>query len=236
MNYLEIANKALLKMNEPEIDTVIGIASARGIQKTVLSNVQLAYKDMVSNAVQWPFNYNDGLITTVVSTYLYNRETGTKTIDWESFDLVITEDSITTSRKLRFADRATERKLFRAKQIKNETETDNTPSHVYNKKNGQIGLFPTPDKIYTITYEYWTYPPELVLGTDVPLIPEHYHDNLAEGAAYHSYYTRSDYEAGDRYKGRFEKAIKQMENEIIGTHGVMTVKRLIPTSFKQGVM
>ena len=236
MNYLQLANKALLKMNEPEIDETLGLSSARGIQKTVLANVQLAYKDMVSDSVQWPFNYNDGLITTVINTFLYARETGTKVIDWDSFDLIITEDSITSSRKLHFADRATERKLFRAEQIQQDVNTATTPYYVYSKKNGSIGLYPTPDKEYTITYEYWTHPPELTLDTDIPLIPEHFHDNLVEGALYHSFYTRSDYEAGDRYKGRFEKAIRQMEDELIGVKSRLTSKRLIPTALQRRIV
>lgn len=233
MNYIQIANKVLLKMNEPEIDVIIGISSARGIQKTVLSNVQLAYKEMVTEGHEWPFNYNDGTITTIIDQYEYARETNTKTIDWNSFVVSITEDSITTTKKIYYVDRAKERALFRAEQVSQEANFSAIPYYVYSKKSGDIALYPTPDKVYTITYEYWTYPAELVLATDVPLIPVHYHDSLVEGALYHTFYTRSDYEAGDRYKGRFEKATRAMKDELIGIAMRMTSKRIIPTSFKR---
>lgn len=232
MNYIELTNEVLLDLNEPLISVALGQSSARGIQKTALKAVRKAYKDMVNDDVKWPFNYQDGSITTVIGQYLYTRETDTKIIDWDSFfineDLVTDPDLPIYPTHILRLDLATARRYWQTILMQTDTSTYSVPRNVYEDKSGKLAIAPAPDKIYTISYQYYTVPAELALDTDTPIIPEHFHEAIVEGAKMYVFYMRSDYEAGDRSKARFSKDQARMEMELLGNREHFTSKRRLP--------
>jgi len=232
MNYLELANKVLQEMNEPEISAASGIAAARGVQKQVLSAINKSYRYIIGKEREWPFNYQDGSFATVDGTDLYDKETNTKVIDWDSFYIGTTGSDDVTPRRIRMLSRAAYRNWYKRDDIINTTDTRGIPRFVYRDKSNKIGLTPVPDDVYQIEYQYWTQPTELVAATDEPLIPEHYQWIIVEGAMMFASRMRSDLETARMAENELETGIKLMREELIGGKKDMTSYRAVPTATK----
>lgn len=56
------------------------------------------------------------------------------------------------------------------------TYPDGRPTRIYQGLNGVIGFDFTPDKTYKVTLDYWKTATILAANTDVPSLPEQYHD------------------------------------------------------------
>jgi hypothetical protein len=80
---------------------------------------------------------------------------------------------------------------------------DGRPTQITEINGDSVRFNRVPDLIYTVTLDYWMTPEQLVNNTDVPAIPEHYHDVIvwkavqkfagAEGAEELMRFARSEY-------------------------------------------
>lgn len=82
--YLQLVNRALVKVNEVEIVSA-SFASTRGIQTLAKNSVNDAIRDLISEELEWPFNVASGTQALTVGTQEYSYPSSTRTIDWDSF-------------------------------------------------------------------------------------------------------------------------------------------------------
>jgi hypothetical protein len=59
------------------------------------------------------------------------------------------------------------------------------PSQVVIMPNGKLRCDPTPNGVYTISFDYWMKPVAMALNTDVSIIPEEFHDVILGKALMH---------------------------------------------------
>jgi hypothetical protein len=72
---------------------------------------------------------------------------------------------------------------------------------MYFRENTAINLYPTPDKVYTITLRYITTLNDLEAGTAEPDVPQVWHEIILLGAAWRCYQRLGDMARKDSLKG-----------------------------------
>jgi hypothetical protein len=76
-------------------------------------------------------------------------------------------------------------------------------------------VVPAPDQTYEVVYEYYRVPVDLLNDTDVPAVPERFKHVLIDGAMYHAYMFRSNEQAANLAKNKFEEGIKRMRTMLV---------------------
>lgn len=79
------------------------------------------------------------------------------------------------------------------------TDEQGFPEKYYREKNC-IKLWPTPDDEYTINIRYWTVLDDLDDLTDVPGVPQNWHEIILYGAIWRGFYRLGDVVRGERFK------------------------------------
>lgn len=104
-----------------------------------------------------------------------------------------------------------------------ETGQFSVPNKVVRKIDNNFILTPKPDRIYTIMYEYFTMPSDLVDYNDVPTIPEDWKETIIKGAIYHCYLFRDNLEEAAKAQGDFDKDVVSMRRILIPIPSFMRV-------------
>ncbi len=90
------------------------------------------------------------------------------------------------------------------------------PMRVYKtQRQGEIGLSPPPDKIYSVAFEYWLDADDMVNTSDTTVIPARFEQVLLDGAAKYLYDFREDTPLAKSTGDRFQAGIIRMRTELI---------------------
>ncbi len=89
------------------------------------------------------------------------------------------------------------------------------PDAVFQAPSLEWGVTPPPDQAYEVVYEYYRVPVDLESATDVPSIPERFRHVIIDGAMYHAYMFRSNEQAANIAKGKFEEGLKRMRTILV---------------------
>ena len=104
---------------------------------------------------------------------------------------------------------------YRSKTEYNDPDSYTIPIYVYRTRNDKLGVHPTPDEAYEVTYEYWIEDTPLTANADETNIPSRYHDIIIKGAKSYLLETRSDPVFRDRMARDFKDGINQMRTDLI---------------------
>lgn len=97
------------------------------------------------------------------------------------------------------------------------------PCRVVRKTDNNFILSPRPNRIYTISYDYFTMPEDLVAYNDVPIIPEEWKETIIKGAIYNAYMFRDNVEEAALAKDNYDKAVNSMRRILIPQQSFMRV-------------
>ena len=92
----------------------------------------------------------------------------------------------------------------------------------------EFGMVPTPREAYQIVYEYYSVPSDLVATTDVPTVPERFRHVVTEGAMYYAYMFRSNEQAAQIAKTKFDEGMKKMRILLINKNTYMRSTFIAP--------
>tara|TARA_X000001382_G_scaffold3961_1_gene3859 strand:- start:1836 stop:2552 length:717 start_codon:yes stop_codon:yes gene_type:complete len=211
-DYLGLTNEVLARMNEPAL-TAASFTSARGFQIQCQNAVNDAINYINQREFGWPFSHATQTETLVAAQTRYTIPTGTQHVDYETFriskDNTLGVDAVTL--------RVIDYKEYIDKHISQETTTDvgGVPSYVFRTPDNNYGLYPYPDKAYTLKYEYYSRPTTLTAATDVPTVPEQFRQVVADGATAHAYQYRGEAQHYGINFARFEDGIKHMQSILL---------------------
>ena len=90
-----------------------------------------------------------------------------------------------------------------------------TSTHVARTPDNNFVLYPYPNKIYEIKYEYFTKPTTLSAATDVPTVPEQFQQIIVDGATAYGYQYRGEAQQYQLNFVRFEEGIKHMQSLLL---------------------
>lgn len=217
MNYLELINSVLREVNEVELTT---IGSARGIQTSVKDFINKSQRDIINSEVEWPFTVTSGSITTTAGTAEYTKPATAKTIDFDSF--TVQESASTAEKVLKYIS------FNEYLEKLNEADTNPSggsqalPQYVYFTPDENIGLSPVPDaSTYTVRYYYYATHTDMTAATDVPVIPERFHDVIVNRARYYTHMLRSDTQFSQLALRDYEQGLNRMRVELINRKDYM---------------
>ncbi len=155
---------------------------------------------------RWPFlEAQDKTLVTVAGTTAYTLPMAT----WRNLDAVRIE--ITAMQQydnLQYK----EPQEFRDNE---HMDRDQSTPFYWSFFDQQLHFFPPPDGAYTVTIDYITNPPDLAIGSDVPVLPVIYHDVLVWGAIESLAYRERDWLGRQFAQGKKEELLRRMQEEYL---------------------
>tara|TARA_R110002153_G_scaffold19031_1_gene65732 strand:- start:718 stop:1428 length:711 start_codon:yes stop_codon:yes gene_type:complete len=210
--YLNLVNELLRRLNEVEISEE-GFGTTKNVQSLAKDSINSSIREILQEAQEWPFT---------LVTYEQTLSTGTKTYDfpadfskadWESFYLKNTNTT----------DPGVLRPLSYEQYISSFRVSDDTsgeagytlPINIYKTQEEKFGVTPIPDLAYVVEYKYWKFPADLVLSTDVCVIPDRFKHVIIDGAMMYLMYFRSNDQSAQLHKDKLKTGIKSMRRLVV---------------------
>lgn len=215
ITYGDMCNKVIRAFNDVEL-TSITFPNTIGFQSVVKDAVNYAMRKMHENDNQWPFNHVTNTQTLVPLTPGYTFPVAALAVDWNTF-VIKRDDTIPVSaswlRTLEYDD------YIRSWYSQDaQDDVGNAPNYVFKDQTGNWGVSPKPDKAYTVQYEYWQQPLDLVNFADTTTIPDRYEYVIVYGAMSFCYRFRQNKQNADDFEGFFTDGIKTMRKNLMNSY------------------
>tara|TARA_R100000951_G_scaffold83103_1_gene70806 strand:- start:595 stop:1302 length:708 start_codon:yes stop_codon:yes gene_type:complete len=208
-NYLSITNEVLARFNEVSLSEAT-FATSRGFQTQCKNAVNDAINYINTREFGWPYNHATQTETLVANTARYNIPATAKHVDYDTFRIVEDTALGAQGRSLTILDY----KDYLNNYVKQEDRVDvgGVPIYVFRTPDNNFGLYPYPNKAYSLKYEYYVYTTALTAAEDVPTIPEQYRQVIVDGATAFGYQYRGEANEYQLNFARFEQGIKSMQS------------------------
>lgn len=214
-NFLELVNAVARRLNETEL-TSSNFATATGFYAQIKDAVNSSIRDLNLHHEYWPYNHNSESITLTAGVTRYPIPADAKFVDYNNFRLE-RDTSVNVGAARRLEQITYNEYVDTYVDQENETDTSKgaATTNVFKTLDNSFGVVPMPDKAYTITYEYFNFPVDLNLHTDVPSVPERFKFVITDGAMYHAYMFRDNIEMGQLAFKKFEDGMKYMRKLLV---------------------
>jgi hypothetical protein len=216
-DYLGLVNDVNRRLNEVEL-TSTNFANATGEYSMVKDAINSAIRYINQHEYEWPFNHVEVEETLTAGRVRYAYFSDVKTIKMDSFRIKRDNTLGNSTKRLKVLSY----EEYLDKYIDAEYDTSENrralPSYVFRAPSQEYGIIDPPDKAYTIVYEYYRLPVDLINPTDVPSIPEQFRYVILNGAMYFAYMFRGETQEAAIIQSRFEDEIKQMRSLYINRY------------------
>lgn len=209
-DFLGLSNDVAGRLNEVQM-TSANFATVTGVSQNIKEAVNSSVRHINQSHFHWPFNHNteEEILSAGVSRY--SLAENIKYVDFGSFrvkrDTTLNVGQGKVLTQLSYSE-------YLSNYVDQEYETDSTrggvPRQVVRSPDLQYIIVPMPDKAYTIQYEQYMDPVDLIEATDVPTIPERFRHVIIDGAMYYAYMFRDNVEMAGMSQNKFENGVKQM--------------------------
>lgn len=207
--YIDLTNEVLARFNEVQL-TAGTFLSSRGFQTQCKNAINDAINYINTREYSWPYNHATQSDTLVAGTTRYNIPATAKHVDYDTFRIVRDDSLGVSGGSLKIIDY--KEYLDRYVDQEDTSNVGGIPTHVFRTPDNGFGLYPYPDKAYTLRYEYYTYTTALTDANDVPTIPEQYRQVIVDGATAYCYQYRGESGQHQLNFQRFEQGIKSMQS------------------------
>ena len=207
--YLDITNEVIARFNEVPL-TSSNFTAARGFQIQCKNAVNDAIDYINTSEFSWPFNHATQTDTLTAGTTRYSIPTVAKHVDYSTFRLVKDTSLGISGGNLSNVDYKDYLNNFISQE--DQTDVGAVPRNVFRTPDNNYGLYPYPDKAYTLRYEYYSYTSAMTDATTVPAIPEQYRSVIVDGATAYGYQYRGESQQFQLNFQRFEAGIKNMKS------------------------
>jgi hypothetical protein len=228
--YITLTNELLRRINEVTID-VTDFDGARNIQALAKDAINSSVRELMQSAQEWPFALVTKIQTMTVGTGVYSLPSDASSVDWESFYL----KKLTSTNNIPSILPVISYVQYINNKRPNEDSTGtggySVPTLVYQTQESKWGATPIPNEAYEIEYKYWSFSPDLVLSSDVSIVPDRFKHVVIDGALMHLMMFRSNEQAAASYKDKFEQGIKSMRRLLLDDSLSMTSTMIIGSSF-----
>jgi hypothetical protein len=229
-NYLDLTNEVNRRLNEVEL-TSSNFTTAKGFHSQVKDSINAALRDINQTTYEWPFNHIAAEDTLTAGVTRYAFPSDANSIDFDSFR--IKEDATFGNSTTKLSVISYEDYLNRFVEQEYKTDTSNCtiPMYVFQAPSMEYGVVPAPDQAYEIVYEYYRIPVDLESYTDVPSVPERFRSVIIDGAMYHAYMFRSNEQAANIAKNKYEEGMKRMRTILVNRYEYMRSTAISTSNF-----
>ncbi len=208
--YIDITNVVLRDINEVPLTTG-NFASARGLQAFVKEAINRSLIDIVNYNDEWPWLTNTAIdatssphthsFTTIDGTVQYAIDAAASIVDHETVRL-----------KDPAADNPVNLESASYDQIVSAIPVGTQTPHSFyvTPDNAFMGLYPTPEKAYTITYVSWKTPLLLSAQTDTIPFDERFYNVLVARARYYAWQFRGNAQLASIALDEYNQEIQRM--------------------------
>ena len=230
-NYIGLVNDVNRRINEVEL-TSSNFSAAIGSYSAIKDAVNSSIRFVNQHEFQWPFNHVDQEETISAGTVRYAYPADCKTIDLNSFRIKRDDTLGNATKRLKILAYGEYLDTHVDMEYDSSTTQRAMPTHVFRSPSSEFGLIPSPDKAYTICYEYYRLPVDLISATDVPALPEQFRHVITDGAMHYAYMFRGETQEASMLMGQFEDGIKNMRSLYINRFDYLrsTVRPRHPSS------
>ena len=113
------------------------------------------------------------------------------------------------------------------------------PRNIIRTPDNNYLMYPFPDKEYTLTFDYYTFPSDLSAHGDITTIPDRFAPVIIDGASSFVYQYRGEMQQYQLNFARFEQGIKNMQSLLINKYdyvrSTMIVRPRSSANFMSGV-
>jgi len=219
-DYISLVNEVNRRLNEVEL-TSGNFSTAKGFYSQIKDSVNSSIRDINQTHYEWPFNHElaEDTLTAGTTRYAFPADAGS--IDFDTFR--IKESTTFGNATVKLGVVAYEDYLENAvaQEYGDNTSKRKVPTSVFQATNLEWGVTPPPDQAYEIVYEYYSVPSDLSSSTDVPTVPERFRHVIIDGAMYHAYMFRSNEQAANLAKSKFEEGLKRMRTILVNRYTYM---------------
>lgn len=193
--FLVLANKVIRHFNEVQL-TSTNFSAATGFQDFVKDSILDAVRIIEQSEQEWPWRWNAASQTLTGTTQDYSFPTTTldttDKIDWDSFVLKRddTLDPTVTEKRIQYIswDQYLHDYAARDANISTGDASIREPKFVtWRQEEDKYRLTPTPDRAYTIGFEWWGFRADMSAHGDTTRIPQrfdHVIDRYAKSFCY----------------------------------------------------
>jgi hypothetical protein len=230
-DYLGLTNEVLTRMNEVEM-TAANFSNARGFQTQCKNAVNDAINYIFQREFSWSFSHALQTETLVANQTRYSIGATIYHVDYETFRIEKDNTLGTAGVTLKELDY----KEYVDRFIDQESTSDvgGVPIYVFRTPDNNFGLYPYPDKAYSLKYDAYVRPTQLSASTDVPTIPEQFRQVIVDGATAYGYQYRGEAQQYGINFARFEEGIKHMQSLFINRNFSYLRSTYIPRSQRYG--
>lgn len=212
-DFLTLVNMVNEKLNEVPL-TSSTFAEASGVYSDNKNAVNVAIRNINTISFEWPFNHVVKELVLTPNTVRYNYEVDCKSIAFNTFRVKGDDTLMNNTQSLAVMDY--EQYLRDCSDMEyRPTRYAALPKAVVRTPTLQFGVVPPPNKAYTLVYEYYKLPLDLVLYSDVPTIPEVFKNVIFDGAMQYAYMFRGDVENAALSKSMFDEGRESMRTIFI---------------------
>jgi hypothetical protein len=215
-DYLGLVNDVNGMVNETPL-TTSNFALSVGFYSTVKEAINSAIRELNQQAYHWPHNHVTYNETLTAGTSRYAFQADAKVIDFGTFR--VQEDAAlgNATHLLSHIDYDDYLSRYIDSEYTSDTTDRTVPRFVTQAPNLEYVLYPSPDKAYTLSYEYFKLPVDLTAHGDIPSLPVAFRHIIVDGAMVHVYNFRGDTETADRINARFINGIENMRKIYINS-------------------
>lgn len=221
-DYIGLVNDVNRRLNEVELIGGTGsnanFMKATGEYSMIKDAVNASIRFINQHEFEWPFNHVEEQEVLTPGVVRYGAPSDAKVIDFDSFRIKRDATLGNSTKKLNVISYEEYLQSYVDVEYNNSTGVRQLPSFVFKTPDQEFGLVNPPDKAYTIVYEYYRLPVDLINDTDVPSIPEQFRYVIVNGAMHFAYLFRGETQEAALMQQRFEQEIKQMRSLYINRY------------------
>jgi hypothetical protein len=227
-NYLELVNEVNRRLNEVEL-TSTTFATASGFYAHNKDAVNSAIRDIYHNHYEWSFNHVFKEQVLTANTIRYSFPTDANTIDFDSFRIKESTALGNKTQKLTVISYEDYLDRFVDQEYDTTGNQSKLPQYVFHAPSLQYGVVNSPDKAYTLVYEYYKIPDDLTTYDTYPTVPERFKHVIIDGAMYYAYLFRSNEQSANLSKSKFEEGVKRMRIMLVNRYTYMRSGVITPS-------
>ena len=183
----------------------------------------LNYNDYIGRSVEQEDEINttttstthtDSVTTITVASTTDFDSAGTLFIGNEQISYTAIGSSTTFTGCTRGANSTTAASILSSVTVA-QFDRGSVPTHVVRTPDNNYLLFPYPDKSYSIKFDYFTFPTDMVAHSDTTTVPDRFAAVIVDGATAFIYQYRGELQQYGINFERFEQGIKNMQSLLV---------------------
>lgn len=212
--YISLTNELLRRLNEVQIDSS-DFSAVRNVQAIAKDAINSSVREILQTAQEWPFTLVTYTQTLTAGQSTYEFPSDFSTVDWDTFYLKQHSSKENAPTKLDPVEYTYYLKHLRPDEDSSGEDGRTTPKYAYQTLDTKFGISPVPDKDYEVEYRYWKYPVDMVLSTDVCVIPDRFKHVVIDGAMMYMMRFRSNEQSGQVHMQKFQEGVNTMRRLLV---------------------